>query len=129
MSDDDNITHEPVSPGWLMASPRHRLLALVGGSIGISLLLVVISMTIYQSGGAAQLDLSRPGYEAVQKQANKSNEFEEFSGTGKIDKATLAEFKSLYASQAERVTRVDAFDPTVLDTRALGLELSEPVQE
>ena len=42
---------------------RHRLALLLVGTVVVALILTVVSMIIYNYSGAAQLDLSRPGYQ------------------------------------------------------------------
>lgn len=103
----------------------HRYLLLLTITIGISLFLVGISMSLYTSSGAAQLDLSRPGYRAVSSQAAQSdNDFENYPTSGEIDKSAIEEFRTLYQQQAAKAKAVDAFggDPLNPDI----LEISAP---
>ena len=60
----------------------HRFLLLIVLSIIIASVLVIISMMMYSSSGAAQLDLSRPGYDDVRDQIDKSDDFNDYSSTG-----------------------------------------------
>ena len=103
---------------------RHRFLVLIGLSIVTALMLVGISMTLYVTSGAAQLDLSRPAYKAVSSQAiNADAGFENYSAAGKIDTTSVNEFKTLYDKQAAKAKEVDAFggdplNPDVLEMSA-----------
>lgn len=105
---------------------RHRFLLLIGISITIALVLVAISMELYASSGAAQLDLSRPGYSAVTSQAvNTDSDFKNYAPVGQLDASSIGEFKALYDKQATKAKAVDAFsgdplDPTVLEISAEG---------
>ena len=99
-----------------------RLVLFVGGSIVIAVLLVLVSMALYISSGAAQLDLSRPGYQSVQDKEAPSNTFKSFPSTGDVSTNTIDEFQRLYDEQVRQVTTVDAFDPAVLDNQALGID-------
>lgn len=104
---------------------QHRYMLLIGISIGIAIFLVFISMALYESSGAAQLDLSRPGYSSVTSQAVKNDgDFQTYPTSGALDKAALDQFKSLYDKQAAQAKAVDAFngDPLSPDV----LELSAP---
>jgi len=65
---------------------RHRFLLLIAGVIMISFVMVIIGMYIYNTSGAAQVDLSRPGYQSVQKEASRDTTDDSFSSTGKLDK-------------------------------------------
>lgn len=106
---------------------QHRFLILVGATIAIALVLVSISMTLYATSGAAQLDLSRPGYKSVTSQAITSDaSFKNYPTTGKLDDQAISQFKTLYDTQAAKVIAVDAFagDPLNPDS----LQISAPAQ-
>jgi uncharacterized protein YpmS len=104
---------------------KHSFLLLIGISITIALVLVVISMELYASSGAAQLDLSRPGYSAVTSQAvTTDRDFENYPSVGQLNTASISEFKMLYDKQATKAKAVDAFsgdplDPVVLEISAV----------
>ncbi|HET8883880.1 MAG TPA: hypothetical protein VFM68_00210 [Candidatus Saccharimonadales bacterium] len=103
---------------------RHRFMVLVGISIVISLVLVAIALRLYTSSGAAQLDLSRPGYVSVREQASQPDRFEGFPSSGDIDQAALDEFRKLYKSRAEQATNVDSFAGDVMSNEALSIDAS-----
>ena len=100
---------------------RQRLLLLVVGSVIIALLLVVIAMAIYVSSGAAQLDISRPGYQSVQDQVDTTT-FESFPSTGSVDTETIDDFLELYDKQTGRVDSNDVFSEDALADKALGID-------
>lgn len=103
---------------------RHRFLLLVGASIATAFALVFISLELYTSSGAAQLDLSRPGYKAVTSQAiTTDSDFEDYSPSGQLDTQSVNDFKVLYNKQADKAKAVDAFSGDPLDPDTL--EISE----
>jgi hypothetical protein len=107
---------------------EHRFLLLVAMTVAIAFVLTVISMTLYKNSGALQLDLSRPGYQAVTSQAESTDSnFPTYANTGTINTKSAAEFKALYDKQAQEVKVVDAFagDPLNPDS----LEISAPVSQ
>jgi hypothetical protein len=107
---------------------QHRFLLMISMSIIIALTLVGISMTLYVTSGAAQLDLSRPGYRAVSDQVvSGDTSFENYSATGDINQDTLNEFRALYEKQADKAKAVDAFNGDPLNPDVL--ELSAPTAE
>jgi hypothetical protein len=123
--DDHNILHANDDTTYW---GQHRLMLLVAMSILVALVLVGISMALYASSGAAQLDLSRPGYRDVSSQAvNENGNAKTFSATGDITTESLSEFNSLYETQSTKATAVDAFSGDPLSPDAL--ELSAPVAE
>lgn len=121
---DENIKTEAVEAVQPVLSfwDQHRYLLLIAISIGIAMFLVSISMALYNSSGAAQLDLSRPGYSAVTSQAVKSDsDFANYPNTGTLDKAAIDEFRTLYDTQAAKAKAVDAFSGDPLDPAALEI--------
>ena len=101
----------------------HRYMVLVGATILISLFLVVISMMLYNSSGAAQLDLSRPGYVSVRQQVDATDKLERFQSTGPIDAEAIKSFQSLYKSRAKQATAVDSFGGEVMSDKMLSLDV------
>jgi hypothetical protein len=86
------------------------------------LFLVGVALALYVSSGAAQLDLSRPGYKSVREQVTRTEVFDGFSSNGSLNKDTVDEFRKLYATQAEKATNVDSFAGTVMSDQALSLD-------
>jgi len=100
----------------------HRLALMIFGSIVMSLALVVVSMYLYSSSGAAQLDLSRPGYSSVRGRASSNDKIDTFPSSGTITKETIQEFEALYSRYADEATAIDAFGGDVLNNRELGID-------
>lgn len=104
---------------------EHRFLLLIALSVTVALILTVVSMTLYSTSGALQLDLSRPNLKTVTSQAvTNDSGYQTYPSTGPIDAKSTAEFKTLYDAQAAKAKAVDAFagDPLNPDS----LEISEP---
>lgn len=101
---------------------RHRLLYGVLSAICIGLLLTVISMSLYISSGASQLDLSRPGYERARTQVNEiSDDEERFNATGPMNVSVVDEFQELFSKRRATINASDSFDSAVLDDAQLKL--------
>jgi hypothetical protein len=92
------------------------------GAIAIAMFLVGVAMALYNSSGAAQLDLSRPGYQSVRDQVMSGDSFEGFPASGPIDKETLEQFRQLYSEQSKQATSVDAFGGDVMSSKALSID-------
>ena len=107
------------------SSSKRRFLLLIIGSIVITCIMVTVSMVLYNSSGAAQLDLSRPGYQSVRSQSvTNDNNFQTYSGVGSVNQSTIDEFKTLMDAQSQKVQAVDAFGGDPLSPDALGLIIS-----
>lgn len=100
---------------------RHRLAYGIIGAICIGLLLTVVSMSLYISSGASQLDLSRPGYERARTQVDESKEDERFAANGPINTDVINEFQKLYTKNLTRLNGSDKFDSAIIDDTQLRL--------
>lgn len=117
------MSDEPIAPvapeEELSYWSQHRFLVLVGGTIAISTILVIISLTIYNVSGAAQLDLSRPGYISVSDQVERDNQIDSYSSFGPVNQETVNEFIELYEKQAEKAKAIEAFNGDPLNPEVL----------
>lgn len=106
---------------------RHRLSLLLILTIAIAIVMTVISVAIYNSSGAAQLDLSRPGYRSVSSQIERNDTIDTYSASGPVNKDTIEEFIKLYDEQADKAKAVDAFngDPLNPEVLVFGTPASE----
>lgn len=101
---------------------RHRYFVLIFSTIFVALVLVGISMWMYYSSGAVQLDLSRPGYSSVAGQVtDDENKFTVYPSTGGLNADSIDQFQKLYDTQAKNAEAVDAFGGDPLSSSALGL--------
>lgn len=102
-------------------SSKRRFVAMIIGAIVVSVILMLVSMHMYNSSGAAQLDLSRPGYVSVRSQANDGVEDINYSNKGAIDQSAINEFQEIFSKQVKNVKSVDAFGGDPLSAKSLGL--------
>lgn len=103
---------------------RHQFTTMIVGSILVSFFLVYVALSLYQSSGTLQLDLSRPGYAEARQEAVRDNDevFKGFSADGPIDQEALDEFSALYGEKSDEAARIQAFNGDVLSDRALQLD-------
>lgn len=106
---DENMTY------W----QKHRYMLLVASVILISMTLASISVIIYNVTGANQLDLSRPGYQAVSSQVDETDNIDEYSAFGPFSVDAGNEFLDLYDEQATKAKAVDAFNGDPLNPELL----------
>ena len=101
---------------------KHNFLVFISLSILISAVVVYISLQMYNSSGAAQLDLSRPGYVSVRSKVDTSDsDYETYSANGPMNKGVIDNFKEQFKKQAQKIEAVDAFGGSPLDSTALGI--------
>lgn len=119
MSDETLVPEEHGVNSW----SQHRFLIMIGSSVAISLFLVGVGLALYSSSGAAQLDLSRPGYATVRSEATKTaDKYDGFSANGPIDQESLKQFRELFDKQSSSATSFDAFANDVLSESALKID-------
>lgn len=125
MSEEELVSEAQELSRW----QRHKFMVLVGLVVVVALVLLSVSMYLYKSSGAVQLDLSRPGYESVREQAGHSSEFVGFSSSGPIDQDALDSFRSMYDEKHKEATTGDSFGGDVISDTALGIAAPSEVQQ
>lgn len=100
---------------------QHRFLVMIAGAVMVACFLVSVALGLYNSSGAAQVDLSRPAYEAIRNQAAQDKDDKSFAATGELDDKAMADFEALYEARASKVTGVDSFDEEALSEDSLQL--------
>lgn len=98
---------------------RHRLSLLLVITVVIAVFMTGVSVFIYNTSGAAQLDLSRPGYQSVSNQVGETDKIDTFSASGPVTADTIKEFMNLYDTQAKKAKAVDAFNGDPLNPEVL----------
>ena len=106
----------------------HRLTLLLILTVLVAVILTVVSMAFYNLSGAAQLDLSRPGYQSVSDKVDTETQIDTYSTTGPVNSETIQEFIKLYDEQAKKAKAVDAFNGDPLNPEVLLPEQSAPVE-
>ena len=100
---------------------QYKIPLMVAGAAMIALVFVIVALNLYDSSGAAQLDLSRPGYQSVRNQVGKDVKVKAFSATGGLSSEVFDAFDKQYSEQVQSMTRLDAFGGNVLSDSTLGL--------
>ena len=108
-----------------LATPRPRnLLFLLAFCVVTSIIIVVVSVWIYDATGDKYLDRSRPGYisEEIDDEKTPAVPDNNFSDTGKIDASVLREFLEGFDSLTEHAIRDQYFSPDSLSDESLGID-------
>lgn len=116
---DEHRTTADTNDETLSFWDEHRFMLLVASSIVISIVLTIVSVAVYNLSGAAQLDLSRPGYQSVSDQVQGTDDIDEYSAFGPVNEETIEEFKTLYDEQAVKAKSVNAFNGDPLNPEVL----------
>lgn len=105
---------------------KNRLTLLITGVIAVTFVLVSVAMTIYNSSGAAQLDLSGPGFKDVQKGVQEEKDVTAYPGSGAFDKAAFDEFTKLYDERVNAIKATNGFDPAAVNNDSFNLVTTTP---
>lgn len=105
---------------------RHRFMLLIIGTIIISLILTAFSLSLYETSGTAQLDLSRPGYQSVSDQVERNDTITTYEAGGRVNIETIEEFIELYDEQADRAKAINAFNGDPLNPEVF---MATPAQQ
>lgn len=100
---------------------KNKLYLLICGVIAISLLLVGIAMGVYNSSGAAQLDLSGPGFKDVQRGVQEEKDSVSYPANGEFDKASFDSFKKMYDERVHAINAINGYDPAAVNNDAFNL--------
>jgi len=101
---------------------KHSFKIFITTSIIISFIIVNISMFLYYGSGAAQLDLSRPGYQDVRDKIEVDDgEFYDYPDSGPMNDTVIDDFKVLYEKYVRKVKLIDAFGGDPLSPKELGI--------
>lgn len=102
---------------------RYKLPTFLIAVISLAFILVSISMSIYYSSGAFQLDLSRPEYKSVRSQIAKDSKLtdKQFDTQGEISERVLDQFLDMYKEKSDKLIEAKAFSSDVLNDEQLGL--------
>lgn len=127
---DEHSNRSPVtefSSEGLSFWDKHRLSLLLIITVIIAIIMTSISVVIYNNSGAAQLDLSRPGYRSVSDKVDENDSIDTYSAVGTVNKDSIEEFMKLYDAQAAKAKAVDAFNGDPLNPEVL--EFNTPASE
>lgn len=107
---------------------RYRFVIFLGAALLIGLIMTGLSYELYIVSGAAQLDLSRPGYkQALQEVGTKSDDnVYDYSAAGPLDKKALDEFRTKYNKLLQNTKGYSAYDAEALSDEQLNLSQSTP---
>ena len=89
--------------------------------ITVACMLTGISLYIYGASGAVQVDLSRPGYQSVRKEATANTSDEQFSATGNLDAKAYSQFNAMYDRHAKRTVDAPSFGEEALSDDSLQI--------
>lgn len=105
---------------------RNKFVLLIAGSIGISLVLVTVAVSVYNSNGAAQLDLSRPGFSSVRDKIIKEDKDRAaYPSSGTFDQKAFDDFDLMYQKYSDAVKAINGYDSAAVNNDAINIVPTE----
>ena len=121
MTENDAAPSQNQNPNPQAQRKKYRFAGMIASVILVSCVLTGISLQIYNASGAAQVDLSRPGYQSVRKEASADRSTEQFSSTGELSPEVFAQFDSMYERHAKRTVDATSFGEEALSDDSLQI--------
>lgn len=101
---------------------RSRLPVALGMSVGIALILTVISVAVYSLSGYSKLDLSRPGFEREREEVRQTTQAQKtYDTTSPVTRDAIDEFLHEYDDRAKELGEYGDFRDQALDDASLQL--------
>ena len=100
---------------------KFRFASMIVCVIAVACTLTGISLHIYNASGAVQVDLSRPGYQSVRKEATANTSDEQFSATGNLDTKAYSQFNAMYDRHVKRTVDAPSFGEEALSDDSLQI--------
>ncbi len=124
MSDGEKVDVSSKKNHW----HKYRFVSMLSVVIVTSLVLTAISLEIYNTSGAAQVDLSRPGYQSVRKAATTNESTDQFPASGTLDDDSFSQFYSMYDRRAARSVDAPSFSDQALSDDSLQFFVDNTAQ-
>lgn len=114
----DDLRHDAALQSKLQHS---RLYLLLAGVMATSLILVSVAMSVYNSSGAAQIDMSRPGFSSVQNKVKEESNTQTFPASGEFSQQTFKDFYKMYDERVNALESINAYNPEATQNDAYVL--------
>lgn len=87
----------------------------------IAFVMTVVSLELYRHSGAIKLDMSRPGYEKVRKEVEKSRDDQPFANSGVLDKRAVKDFDDRIKKYQDELKKLGGYDAAQIEDSDLNL--------
>lgn len=99
----------------------HRFALFVVSCIIVAIVMTGISLVLYQRSGAMKLDMSRPGYESVRTEVEKSNDDQPYSSSGAFDDEVIQDFENRIDKYRDELNNMGDYDNASITDESLNL--------
>ncbi len=100
---------------------RNKFTLMLGGVVIVSLVLVSVAMSVYNTSEAAQLDLSGPRYAGVRDQVVQNKAISTFPSSGSFNQQAFDDFYKAYDQHVQAMQQVNGYDPAAVNNDSFNL--------
>ena len=105
---------------------EHQFACFIALCVAVASVMTLISLELYRRSGAIKLDMSRPGYEKVRTEVEKSEDDQPFSSSGELNSAAIQDFQRRVKKYQNELKDLGSFDNGNINDDDLGLPDNEP---
>lgn len=99
----------------------HQFLFFIIFCIVVAFVMTMISLQLYKHSGAMKLDMSRPGYEQVRSEVEKSRDDQPYSATGELNEAAIDDFNNRIDRYKQELKNLGTYDNSIISDENLNL--------
>lgn len=104
----------------------HQFACFIILCVAIALVMTLISLELYRRSGAIKLDMSRPGYEAVRTEVEKSSDDQPYDSSGPLNDSAINDFEDRIKKYQSELDELGTYDNSIISDDSLNL--TEPAE-
>lgn len=106
---------------FLKKLSEYKFVLMIVSATAVAIVLCGVSIYIYVSTGAINIDLSRPGYEKNREDTLYEDDNTSFSNSGPINGSVIEDFNQRLNKLQDELNGMNSFSPDIMTDEALGL--------
>lgn len=99
----------------------HQFACFITLCVVIAGAMTVISLELYRRSGAMKLDMSRPGYEKVRTEVEKSSDDQPYDSSGALTDEALQDFENRIKKYQDELDNLGQYDNSIISDESLNL--------
>ena len=99
----------------------HQFACFITLCVVIAGVMTVISLELYRRSGAMKLDMSRPGYEKVRTEVEKSSDDQPYDSSGALTDEALQDFENRVKKYQDELDNLGQYDNSIISDESLNL--------
>ena len=104
----------------------HQFACFIILCVAVALVMTLISLELYRRSGAIKLDMSRPGYEAVRTEVEKSSDDQPYDNSGPLNDSAINDFENRIKKYQSELDELGTYDNSIISDDSLNL--TEPAE-